>query len=142
MDSMPDIDKSLFPTDAPEEWDKDHSRFVLSVLLPMINPRPEVWRVIGWAYNDGMEARSNGSSVVPDLAYDYGNIKDPPGVGHDYIFELHRKGIADPSGHVWGLWEANVWYLRAWRDFKHPVIGATWFAGLCAGSWWCWYFAK
>jgi hypothetical protein len=131
-----------FPGWAKDEWNKDHRVFVLKVLLPMIAPRAEVWRVIGWAYQDGMEARSNGSSVVPDIVYPYGNIKDPMGVGHDWIFELHRKGLADPSGHHWGLLEANRWYRNALLDFQKPVLAWVRWSGLTIGSWYFWYFGR
>ena len=133
-------DHPLFPTDSKEEWNKDHREFVLGVLLPMVRPRRKVEKVIQWAYEVGFERKSNGSSVVPDLAYDYGNIKDPMGVAHDWLFWLHENGLADPDGHVWTLWECNVWYLKAWRDFGHPWIGGVWFTGLCLGSWVVWNF--
>ena len=128
------------PMDSKEEWSKDHRDFVLNVLLPMVRPRARVSKVITWAYEAGFEAKSDGSSVVPDVGYDYGNIKDPMGVAHDYLFWLHDNGMADPEGHKWGLTECNVWYFQAWRDFKHPIIGAVWFTGLFIGSWYRWYF--
>lgn len=130
---------SIFPTDDPAEWDRDHREFVCNVLLPMIRPRPSVDQVIRWAYNAGMEKRSDGSSCVPDYAYRWGNIKDPMGVGHDYLFELHHLGVPDPMGHYWTLVECNLFYLHGWIDFGYPGIGAAWFTGLCIGSWvpWC-----
>ena len=132
----------LFPTAAKDEWNKDHREFVLGVLLPMVHARAIVEKVITWAYECGMEAKSDGSSVVPDTAYDYGNIKDPMGVAHDWLFWLHHNGLADPEGHHWTLWECNRWYRQAWCDFGHPWIGRIWWTGLTLGSWVIWKWGK
>lgn len=132
----------LFPTESKEEWNKDHHIFVLDILLCMVRPRSEVERVIRWAYERDMEARSNGSNLVPDMAYEYGNIKDPMGVGHDWLFELHHLGIPDPLGHYWTLWECNAWYRKAWLDFHHPIIANAWWTGLMLGSWVPWNWGK
>ena len=131
-----------YPTDAEDEWNKDHKDFVLNYLLPMVRPRARVRQVMVWAYEDGMEHRSNGSSVIPDNAYDWGNIKDPQGVAHDWIFELHHKGLPDPQGHYWTLWEANNWYRLAWIDFHHECVANVYWVGLTLGSWCVWNFGK
>lgn len=131
-----------FPGWSEDEWNKDHREFVLNILLPEVKPRAEVYRVIQWAYRAGMELRSNGSSVVPDRTYPFGRIKDPVGVGHDYIFELHNQDKPDPSGHRWGLMEANNWYRKGMLDFQCPVLAWTRWTGLTLFSWFPWYFGR
>ena len=135
-------DNPAFPTDEKAEWDKDHKAFVLNVLIPMFHPRERVKKVLTWAYESGMEKRSNGSNVVPDWICSFANIKDPSGVGHDYLFELHEQGKADPEGHVWGLTECNVWYRQCCWDFHRQILASVRFVGLTLGSWWPWYFGK
>lgn len=124
------------------EWDGDNRVIVVEHILPQLKLRPDVWKVIRWAYGyDGSdrsyEMESDGSSVVPDL-FIGGLIKEPFGVGHDYLYILHHEGRCDPSGHVWGWWAANNWYRRALQDFGLPVRAWVRWTGLTLGSWITW----
>lgn len=123
-------------------WDGDNRIIVCEAILPKLDLRPDVRQVIRWAYGyDGSdrsyEMESDGSSVVPDL-FIGGLIKEPFGVGHDMLFILHHEGRADPSGHVWGWWEANNWYRRALQDFGLPARAWVRWTGLTLGSWVAW----
>ena len=134
----------LWPGKTKAEWAKDHREFVLTVLLPhIIRPRPSVEQVIRWAYEAGHELRSDGSSVVPDVTWPFcARIKDPGGVGHDWLHWLQRNGLADPRGHRWTRMESIHWYRDAMLDFKRPVRARVRWLGLVLGSWWDWYFGK
>jgi len=134
---------ALWPGKTKAEWAKDHREFVLTVLLPhIIRPRPSVEQVIRWAYEAGYELKSNGSSVVPDVTWPFGRVKDPGGVGHDWLHWLQRNGLADPRGHRWTRMESINWYRDAMLDFKRPVRARVRWLGLVLGSWWDWYFGK
>jgi len=63
-----------------DPWDRDNAELVVENLLPIMRLRPEVRRVIRWAYGyDGSdrsyEQESDGSSVVKD-AFMQGTIKE------------------------------------------------------------------
>lgn len=131
-----------FPTRSKEEWNKDHRAFVFNVLLPMVRCRKEVDRMIRCAYDAGYEKKSDGSTLVCDFSYKYGNIKDPMGVTHDYIRWLHTNGMKDPFGHTWTYVEWNNWYFKSYKDFGYPVIAAVRWTGLMAGGWYIWNFSE
>lgn len=131
--------KDKKPTMEPEEWGKDHRDYILRYWLPMLRPNKKIWRITVEAYLSGAELRSNGSTAVPDLDL-AGRIKDPMGVAHDYLFELHHLDLPDAYGHEWGLLEAN----RMYRDFLFEcgcfAHGAVRWIGLFAVSWIPWNF--
>lgn len=133
----------LWPGQTKAEWSKDHREFILGILLPhIIRPRRSVEQVIRWAYEAGMEQRCDGSSIVPDVTWPFGLIKDPGGVGHDYLHELQRNRMTDPRGHRWTRMESINWYRDAMLDFRRPVRALVRWTGLCLGSWFDWYFGK
>lgn len=123
--------------DWDEEWDKDHTAFVLGLVLPRLHLANRIRRIVVEAYLAGMEDKSDGSSVVPDELRD-GNMKDWPGVMHDYIFWLHSRGMSDADGKVWTLKEANAAYRDAWIADGQWLRGWAWWLGLTAGSWAVW----
>jgi hypothetical protein len=124
------------------ERDGDNREFVVERILPAVDPRPEVRQVIRWAYGyDGSggsyEMESDGSSLVEDL-FMGGLLKEPFGVGHDWLYWLQRTGQADPSGHVWTRNEADNWYRKAAADFGYPWRAIVRRVGLFFGSWIFW----
>jgi hypothetical protein len=130
------------PSDKPEEWKKDHRAFILNWYLPVLRPPDKIWRICAEAYIAGMEPLCDGSTAVPNCLYRNGNIKDPQGVTHDYLFQLHHHGRSDAYGHVWTLDEAN----RMYRDFcledGWHVRGWVRYAGLCLVSIIPWTWGK
>lgn len=138
------------PTRSKEEWNKDHREFVLRVLLPQIQPPIDVWKITVEAYLTDVvletaqekktfeQALCDGSSVVPDWGYKWGNIKDPWGCGHDYIYFLHRLGLSDAYGRKWGYWAAHSMYRRGWMSQGSWGIGSVWWFGLAVGGWGAW----
>lgn len=122
-------------------WSGDNRVFVVEELLPCMNLRPETRQVIRWAYGyDGerksYEHESDGSSVVPDR-FMMGLIKEPVGVGHDYLNRVMRH--TTPDGHRWTMNETCLWYAHGCIDFNYPVVLAwtrytgLWFSSPC---WW------
>lgn len=129
---------AVTPTEAIDEWDKDHINYILGVLLPSLNMPLKVRRIATEAYLVGAEAYSDGSSVVPN-SHHHGNIKDWQGVMHDYIFWLHHNGKIDAFKNVWGWEKANATYRQAWiADDDQWLIGWTWYTGLMIGSYPVW----
>lgn len=139
------------PDDSEAEWGKSHREFVLRLLLPSIRPPVKVWRLVVEAYLCDVlrpaadpsrvpfeVAVCDGSTLVPDVAYRWGNMKDPWGVAHDYAYTLHGLGLADAYGHTWGFFESNAAYRDGWRAEHMPGIGWTWWGGLTLGGWVAW----
>jgi hypothetical protein len=126
------------PTWEPEEWAKDHGSFILGLVMPAVRPADWIRRIVTEAYLAGMEAQSDGSSLVPDSAR-YGNVKDWQGVAHDYVGRLHVENRPDAFGHRWTFWESNWMYNRAWAADGQPLRGWLWWAGLTAGYWPRWW---
>ena len=147
----------------PGEWYKNHRSYVLQQLLPSIRPPIDVWQVCAEAYLtdvsfnaphsnfylDGVsvvpgrkyayeEVLSDGTSLVPDLAYKWGKIKDPWALAHDLLFMLHDYSLPDVFGRKRGFFACNDLYRRGWVAQKHRVIGNVWWAGLTLGSWVPW----
>lgn len=115
----------------PPTWHGDNAKLVVEVLLPAIKPRLAVAQVIRWAYGyDGTlgsyEKFSNGSSIVPDVFLS-GRLKEPQGVGHDWLYNLIRNNEGDPTGFKWTQRPADRWYRWAMRDFGYPLR-----------AWWRW----
>ena len=147
----------------PEEWYKNHRSFVLQQLLPTIRPPDDVWRVCAEAYLTDVsfdaahsnfylpgvavvpgrlyayeQVLSDGTSLVPDLAYRWGKIKDPWALAHDLLFMLHDYGLPDVYGKRWGFFAANRIYRRGWAAQHNNLIGNLWWLGLTLGSWVPW----
>lgn len=134
-----------------DEWDKDHREFVLLELLPDVRPDKRTWRIVAEAYLTDFLIEStgevkpfeqvicDGSSLVPDLAYKWGEIKDPWAMGHDLIFFLHRFGLEDAYGKKWTFNEANLAYRRGWYCQHLNIIGNLWWLGLSLGGWVSWF---
>lgn len=122
-------------------WDGDNRVFVIEVLLPILPVRDNTRRIIRWAYGyDGSdrsyEQESDGSSVVKDW-FMLGLIKEPPGVGHDYINRVNEH--TTPDGHKWTPMQSIFWYYKAMRDFGYArVHAAIRFVGLAitVPFWW------
>jgi hypothetical protein len=129
--------QAKLPSEKKSEWDKCHAAFYIGRVFPILHMPPKVRRIAVEAYLAGMEAHSDGSSVVPD-SMRYGHTKDWEGVMHDYIFWLHHKGMADASGHVWTLDEANRAYKDAWIADGQALRGHLWYVGLTLGSRFYW----
>lgn len=146
IDSYVGIDAPLIQTKSfsfkDEEWFKDHKDLVLLQILPKVRPPEKVWRAVAEAYltefilESSGEKKSfeqvicDGSSIVPDLAYEWGRIKDPWAMAHDLIFMLHRLGLVDAYGRNWGFHEANAAYRDGWYAQKMYSIGFLWWVGL------------
>ena len=138
------------PTKTKEEWDKSHSQFVLRVLLPSINPPLDVWRITAEAYLTTIQLEtvnefktfeqlfSDGSTLVPDLMYKWGNIKDPWGVMHDWIYVMHKLKLTDVYDKKWTLLEAHDIYRKGWLSSSNILIGNMWYIGLVLGGWVVW----
>lgn len=142
------VDVPTPPTDN-NEWGKNHTAFVLRTLIPKIRPKHWIWKIVAEAYLVDLklscgdvesfeQALSDGSSMVPDLAYKHGMIKDPWGVAHDYVFFLNRLGMRDSFGKKWTFKEANKMYRDGWYSQGHYIIGTIWWIGLCVGGWVAW----
>lgn len=121
-------------------WSADNRYFVVEILLPRLNLPNDVRQVVRWAYGyDGeqssYERRSNGSSCVPDN-FMGSIIKEPAGVGHDYLFS--KRGYTLPNGERWGWWKCNWWYLRAQWHFGYPLRAVVRFLGLTILSYPVW----
>lgn len=132
-------------------WEGDNRIFVIEYLLPHLYLPEDIRQVIRWAYGydggfdgsgESYEQRSDGSSVVGDILLLGKLMKDPVGVGHDVLFELHDKRMPTPDGHYWTLRETNNWYQRGYEAFGHPKRGKLWRIGLFIGSWQPWVFGK
>lgn len=150
-----DSNYSTPPTHKEEEWYKDHKQFVLHVLLPKIKPPVKVWKICAEAYLTDILFEKNhpllgvkagdirsfeqilcdGSTFVPDLAYDHGNIKDPWSMGHDLLFKLHQLKMRDVFDKKWNIVEANKMYRDGWKAQGYNIIGNTWYFGLTVASW-------
>lgn len=138
------------PLNNKEEWNKNHTQFVLRVLIPLINPPIHVKKIVTEAYLTNFfleetkelksfeQILSDGSSVVPDCAYRWGHIKDVWGVAHDYVYRLHKWKMKDIYNHEWSLIETHNMYRDGWLAQKNPIIGYTWWSGLMIGGWIAW----
>lgn len=132
--------------------DGDNAKFVVEDLMPRIGLPRDVVQVIRWAYGydrpprpdgtrDSYEHDSDGSTVVADF-FMGSTIKEPMGVGHDWLFSMHRKGLALPNGERWGFWKCNWWYARAQWYFGYKAIAVGRYVGLSlfgGPAWWGWW---
>jgi hypothetical protein len=143
----PDIKK---PSKNKNEWYKDHSVFVLNTLLPKIKPPKRVWRIVAEAYltkvqyEDTMEIKSfeevlcDGSTLVPDLAYKWGRIKDPWAMGHDLIYILNGLELTDVYGNIWTYKNAQDMYREGWYSQNFYWVGTVRWIGLLGFGWFFW----
>ena len=137
------VERHIRKNDLNLTWDGDNRYYVVERLLPIMPLRPEVRQIIRWAYGyDGTdrsyEKDSDGSSIVPDV-FLQGKIKEPYGVGHDWICSLRRESRTDPVGHIWKWREGIKWYFMALQDFGYPIRAWERRIGLYSFSWWYWF---
>lgn len=140
-------------------WNGDNREFVVNELLPALHPSKDVLQVLRWAYGyDGSdrsyEMESDGSTIVPDR-FMMGIIKEPPGVGHDYLNRVHGQpkrqfdvnieaGMIKllphitPDGHRWTALESCLWYRKCLVCFGYPTPMAwiRFFALATTHGWW------
>ena len=119
----------------------DHKDLVFR-LLREVNPRKIVSDVIHAAYDAGYEKHSDGITLMPELEFASFKMKNPCGVGHDW---LYYQGCANPflpsllmSGWAARLWADN-WFKNALIDFGHPWRARIYWVGLRAGGWHGWH---
>lgn len=140
-----DIEKYInapIPKKARNEWDNDHKEFVLKTWLPKLKLSIRLQKIVIEAYlteffleKEGAtkpfeQVICDGSSVVPDLAYNWGEIKDPWAMAHDFIFFMHRLGLRDAYGKKWTFMEANLAYKEGWIAQKNYLVANVYFWGL------------
>ncbi len=129
--------------DTIKSKDGDHSHLI-GEILKQVKPRKIVADVIIAAYAAGYEAKSDGISLMPELAFTSLKMKHPAGVGHDWTYYM---GCANPflpkiinTEHAARKW-ADAWFRDALIDFGHPWRARIWWAGLRIGAWhgWNWH---
>ncbi len=147
-----------------EEWYNNHRAFVLKDLLPSLKPPKQVWKIVAEGYLTDVDfdkahmldantyagavfpdrkyafeqVLCDGSTLVPDVAYKWGRIKDPWAVGHDLLFLLNSYKLPDIYGKKWTLNQANSMYRNGWYSQHSYIIGSVWWLGLALGSWVVW----
>lgn len=138
------------PRNTPEEWHKDHSQFILRVILPSIQPPLRTWRIVAEAYLTYIKLEksneiftfeqllSDGTTVAPDVFYRWGNIKDPWAVGHDLTYVLHKHNLLDMYGNKWNLKSTHDAYKDGWIASNMPIVGRLYWTGLMVGGWVLW----
>lgn len=150
--SLTDIPLRLSPpTFDEDEWDKSHREYVLKVLLPAIHPPFEVKRLTVESYLTDLyqdnqtdyigsfeEIICDGSSVVPNVAYDWAHIKDIWSMAHDYSYFMHRHNLKDIYGKRWRLLESHKIYMDGFFSQGKPLIGSIFYFGLLVGGWYAW----
>lgn len=154
--NLTDIPLKLIPPNFDdEEWNKSHREYVIKVMLPSIHPPYEVKRLTVEAYltdfyydeedpslNDYIgsfeEVICDGSSCVPNVAYDWGNIKDIWSMPHDYSYFMHRHDLRDIYGKKWRLLESHKIYMDGFFSQGKPLIGSIFYFGLLIGGWYAW----
>ena len=122
----------------PLDYDGDNRRFVIEDWLTRLNAPDDVYQVIRWAYGydgelDSWEMRSDGSTIVPDRSMN-GLLKEPPGVGHDYLNRVAYH--ITPDDHEWTCAATNRWYRRAMAVYGyHPLRRWVRWIGLTVSGW-------
>ena len=120
---------------------KDDHRTLVFMLLDEIEPRQIVRDVIHAAYDAGYEAKSDGITLMPELAFSGFHMKNPCGVSHDYLYYLGTSNPFLPkainSSYAARSW-ADAWFRSAMIDFGHPWRARIYWLGLRAGGWWGW----
>lgn len=119
---IPDVRRACRAAAESQEWavswDGDNRKYVLEVILPVLQLSPYDKQILRWAYSEGYELISDGETVVNDLFLG-GVIKSPAGVGHDYI--NRTPGHITPDGHIWTPSEANALYYRVMKALGYPL---------------------
>jgi hypothetical protein len=125
----------------PLTWHGDNREFVIEYMLPSLRMPRDVRQVLRWAYGyDGSdhsyEMASDGSTFVPD-AFMLGRIKEPPGVGHDYLNRVPNH--TTPDGKAWTSAQSCEWYRKAMLAFNYSKTKARiryWGLMLSRPFWW------
>jgi len=120
--------------------ESDHHKLVF-LLLDEIRPRQIVRDVIHAAYDAGYEAKSDGITLMPELAFSGFHMKNPCGVGHDWLYYMGCSSSflpnlvnTDRQARLW----ADNWFKMALIDFGHPYRARIWWLGLRIGAWYGW----
>jgi hypothetical protein len=129
------MDRSKF-----QGHDDDHKTLVF-MLLDEVKPRYNVRRVIHAAYEAGYERKSDGITLMPELEFCSFKMKNPCGVGHDWLYFM---GMQNPflyddikTERAARMW-CDQWFRDALIDFGHPIRARIYFVGLRIGGWRAW----
>jgi REP element-mobilizing transposase RayT len=118
----------------------DHSHLIAEILNE-VKPRKIVVQVIAAAYADGYEKKSDGITLMPELAFASLKMKHPAGVGHDWIYFMGMSNPFLPKT-ITTEWKARLWcdnwFSDALKDFGHPIRARVWWIGLRVGGWRAW----
>jgi hypothetical protein len=118
----------------------DHAHLI-GELLDEIKPRKIVRVVILSAYAAGYEKNSDGITLMPELEFGNLKMKNPVGVGHDWLYYMGWQNPFLPTSvkSEWGvkLWADN-WFHDGLNDFGHPYRANLWWFGLRFGGWRAW----
>lgn len=107
------------------------------MILDETDPRSIVRRVIECAYANGYEPHSDGITLMPELEFASFKMKNPCGVGHDWLYYMGDKNPFLPKGTDARAWADN-WFKLALIDFEHPIRARIWWFGLRIGAWHGW----
>ena len=109
--------------------------FVL-LYMRQLNVRPITFQVIEDAYRSGYESKCDGISVVNQMEFDKLGLKNPTGVGHDW---LYFRGVDQPyhantknfktSDYRAKLW-ADGWFRDAMFDFGYWMFAGLYWVAL------------
>lgn len=110
---------------------KMNNKDLIFELMRRIHPRPLTQRVIKAAYNAGYEPKSDGITLGGQFEYAGYHLKNPCGVGHDWLYFM---GVKNPIVNSSGDRSITEFYARRWADrwFKNAMydFGYWAFAGL------------
>lgn len=89
-------------------------------LVRRINPRPLTRKVIHAAYNAGYEPKSDGITLGGQFEYSGFKLKNPCGVGHDWLYFM---GVKNPIVNSSGDKSISEFHARRWADawFKNAM---------------------
>lgn len=113
-------------------------------LIRRIHPRPLTKKIIEQAYNAGYESKSDGITAGGQFEFAGFKLKNPCGVGHDWLYfmgvknpnilSLNGKCVSEYHAKRW----ADAWFRRAMYDFGYwAFAGLYWVALRCfsGGAW-------
>jgi hypothetical protein len=123
-------------------WTDDHTQLVQDLMDQMLLPCNNIVRqVITAAYMAGYEPYSDGITLMPRLEFQGFQMKNPMGVGHDWLYYMGPKSPFLPSGCV-GDWQqqkwCDEWFDLAMKAFGHPILAPVFWFGLRCGGWRAW----
>jgi len=105
-------------------------------LMRRIAPRPLTKRVITLAYDAGYEPKSDGITLGGQFEYAGYKLKNPCGVGHDWLYFMGVKNpVINASGDK-ALTEfeakrwADSWFKEAMYDFGYWCFAFLYFVAL------------